>query len=61
MGVFLISRNEDMLVVERVIILLVFVGAGMGHIAWVKQKFGNPLVNVAVALTSLTCVTTLVK
>ena len=61
MGVSLFFRNQDLLVVGHVIILLVFVGAGMGYIAWVKQRFGDPLVNVAGALASLGCVTVLVK
>lgn len=33
----------------------------MGGIAWIKQRFGDPLVNVATALASLGCVTILVK
>ena len=33
----------------------------MGFIAWTKQHFGHPLVNVACSLASLACVSVLVK
>lgn len=61
MGVSLAARHQDMLVVGHVIILLLFVGGALGAIAWVKQKFSDPLVNTATALASLGCIIVLVR
>ena len=61
MGVSMFFGNQDLLVVGHVIILLFFVGGGLGFIAWVKQHFGDPLVNVSGALASLGCITVLIK
>ena len=44
-----------------VIVLLVFCGGGLGFIGWVKQRFGDPLVNVACSLASLAIITVLTK
>ncbi|KAF3480307.1 uncharacterized protein GIQ15_05654 [Arthroderma uncinatum] len=43
------------------IILIVFCGGGLGFIGWVKQRRGNPLVNVACSLASLAIITVLTK
>lgn len=53
--------QRDLLQVGHAIVLIVFVGGGMGFIAWTKQHFGHPLVNVACSLASLACVSVLVK
>jgi hypothetical protein len=45
----------------HVIILVVFCGGGLGFVGWVKQKFNQPLVNVACSLTSLAIITVLTK
>lgn len=61
MGISLAARHQDMLVVGHVVILILFVGGGLGAIAWVKQKFSDPLVNTATALASLGCIIVLVR
>lgn len=43
------------------LILLVFCGGGLGLVAWVKQKYSTPLVNVAASLASLGIITVLTK
>ncbi|KAI9736482.1 MAG: hypothetical protein M1818_005992 [Claussenomyces sp. TS43310] len=43
------------------IVLVVFCGGGLGFVGWTKQKFGQPLVNVACSLTSLAIITVLTK
>jgi hypothetical protein len=43
------------------IVLIVFVGGGLGYIAWFKQRLGDPLVNVACSLASLASITVLTK
>ena len=49
---------RDLLQVGHAIVLVVFCGGGLGFIAWTKQHFGHPLVNVACSLASLGCVST---
>lgn len=61
MGVSLAARNQGLLVAGHVVVLLLFVGVGLGFIAWVKQKFSDPLVNTATALASLGCIIVLVR
>ncbi|KAJ9649194.1 hypothetical protein H2198_010893, partial [Neophaeococcomyces mojaviensis] len=43
------------------IILIFFVGGGLGFVGWVKLKRGDPLVNIACSLTSLSLITVLTK
>jgi hypothetical protein len=45
----------------RAVILIVFVGGGLGFVGWVKLVKGDPLVNVACSLTSLSLITVLTK
>lgn len=61
MGISTFFGERDLLVVGHVIVLVVFVGAGLGSIAWTKQHFGDPLVNVACSLASLGCISVLIK
>ena len=62
MGVeVLFDRKLDFIALGHVIVLVVFCGGGLGFIGWVKQKLGNPLVNVACSLTSLAIITVLTK
>jgi hypothetical protein len=61
MGISMFFGNQGLQVVGHVIVLLFFVGAGLGFIAWVKQHYGDPLVNVSGALASLGCITVLIK
>ncbi|WEW57960.1 hypothetical protein PRK78_003427 [Emydomyces testavorans] len=50
-----------LLPVGHAIVLLVFCGGGLGLVGWVKQKMGDPLVNVGCSLASLAIVTVLTK
>jgi len=62
MGVsILFGRNLDMILLGHVIVLLVFCGGGLGFVGWIKQRLGNPLVNVACSLTSLAIITVVTK
>jgi len=61
MGVSMFFASRDLLMAGHAIVLLVFCGGGLGFIAWTKQHFGHPLVNVACSLASLGCVSVLVK
>ena len=61
MAVSLGFGQRGLLQVGHAIVLTVFCGGGLGFIAWTKQHFGHPLVNVACSLASLACVSTLVK
>lgn len=61
MGVSMFFGNQDLLVVGHVVVLIIFLGGGLGIIAWVKQHYGDPIVNVAGALASLGCITVLIK
>ena len=55
------GRTLDLIVVGHIIVLIVFCGGGLGLVGWVKQRLGNPLVNVACSLTSLAIITVLTK
>lgn len=50
-----------LIVLGHIIVLFLFVGGGLGFIAWVKLKRGSPLVNIACSLTSLSLITILTK
>ena len=61
MAVSAFFNAHNLLTVGHVVVLIVFVGAGLGFVGWLKQKLGNPLVNVACSLTSLAIITVLTK
>jgi len=61
MAVSVFFRSHDLLALGHVIVLVVFCGAGLGFVGWLKQKLGNPLVNVACSLTSLAIITIITK
>lgn len=62
MGVsILFGQKFDLLTVGHIIVLIVFCGGGLGFVGWVKQRLGNPLVNIACSLTSLAIITVLTK
>lgn len=44
-----------------VLVVVVFIGGGFGFMAWVKQRMGNPLVNVASTLASLAIIGVVTK
>ncbi|KIX10668.1 uncharacterized protein Z518_01752 [Rhinocladiella mackenziei CBS 650.93] len=43
------------------IVLIVFVGGGLGFVGWIKLRRNDPLVNIACSLTSLGLITILTK
>ena len=47
--------------IGHAIILVLFVGGGLGFVGWVKLKKGDPLVNIACSLASLSLITVLTK
>ena len=51
----------DLIALGRAVILVVFVGGGLGFVGWVKLVRGDPLVNVACSLTSLSVITVLIN
>jgi hypothetical protein len=53
MAVSMFFGQRDLLQVGHAIVLIVFCGGGLGFVAWTKQHFGHPLVNVACSLASL--------
>ncbi|RMZ92616.1 hypothetical protein DV736_g175, partial [Chaetothyriales sp. CBS 134916] len=55
------ADTVDLIALGRLVVLVVFVGGGLGFIAWVKVKKGDPLVNVACSLASLTLISTLTR
>ena len=55
------SDTVHLIAVGYAIVLVLFVGGGIGFIAWVKLKLGDPLVNIACSLASLTLITVLTK
>ena len=55
------GRTFDLITVGHVVVLIVFCGGGLGFVGWVKQRLGNPLVNIACSLTSLAIITVLTK
>lgn len=61
MGISMFFGQRDLLRVGHAIVLVVFLGGGLGFVAWTKQYFGHPLVNVACSLASLGCITILIK
>ena len=50
-----------MLPLGHAFVLIVFCGGGLGFIGWTKQRLGDPLVNVACSLASLSTITVLTK
>jgi hypothetical protein len=62
MGIAVLFEDKiHALTLGHCLILFIFVGGGLGFVAWVKLKLGDPLVNVACSLASLTLITILTK
>ncbi|KAI9787522.1 MAG: hypothetical protein M1839_000052 [Geoglossum umbratile] len=61
MGVSILFGRWDMATLGHTIILIVFLGGGLGFVGWLKQRLENPLVNVACSLTSLAIISILTK
>ncbi|KAG8420877.1 hypothetical protein J3458_002800 [Metarhizium acridum] len=43
------------------VVLIIFVGGGLGFVGWVKQRLNQPLVNVATTLASMAIITVITK
>lgn len=61
MGLSMFLGSHDQLILGHILVLIFFVGGGLGGIALLKQRLGSPLVNVAASLAALGCITILVK
>lgn len=62
MGVsILLNAKLGMITLGHAIVLVVFCGGGLGLVGWIKQRLGNPLVNVSCSLASLAIITVLTK
>lgn len=51
----------NLLALGHALVLIIFCGGGLGFVGWIKQRLGDPLVNVACSLTSLSTITILTK
>ncbi|KAF2211198.1 hypothetical protein CERZMDRAFT_43444 [Cercospora zeae-maydis SCOH1-5] len=61
MGVSIFFARQHLILVGHAIVLVIFVAGGFGLMAYVKQRLGNPLVNVAISLASLGSITILLR
>lgn len=57
----LVGSVWDQVTLSYVLILVFFIGGGMGFIGWVKQKLNNPLVGVGASIASIGIITILTK
>lgn len=57
----LVGAVWGLVTLAHILVVVVFVGGGFGFIGWVKQKMGNPLVNVASTLASLAIISVVTK
>lgn len=56
-----LAGHFGLVALTRLLVLVVFVGGGLGFVGWVKQKFSRPLVNVACTLTSIAIISAITK
>lgn len=61
MAVSVFFGNHNLLVLGHALVLVIFCGGGLALVGWLKQRLGNPLVNVACSLTSLALITVLTR
>lgn len=62
MGVsILFGQKIHHILIGHIIVLVIFCGGGLGFVGWVKQRLGNPLVNIGCSLTSLAIISVLTK
>ena len=55
------GRTLGLIALGHILVLIVFCGGGLGLVGWIKQKLGDPLVNISCSLTSLAIITVLTK
>ncbi|KAI1389743.1 Fusaric acid resistance protein-like-domain-containing protein [Hypoxylon trugodes] len=51
----------DMVEFSYALVLLIFIGGGLGFVGWVKQKLNNPLVSVGASIASIGIITIVTK
>lgn len=56
-----IGSELDMPYTSYVVILIVFIGFGLGFVGWVKQKLNHPLVSVGASIASIGIITIVTK
>ncbi|POR32711.1 Uncharacterized protein TPAR_07127 [Tolypocladium paradoxum] len=62
MAAAIASRSSmGSMVPAHAIVLIIFVGGGLGFVGWVKQKLNQPLVNVASTLASIAIISVVTK
>ncbi|KAI0179175.1 Fusaric acid resistance protein-like-domain-containing protein [Hypoxylon sp. FL1284] len=57
----LFGSNLDMVELSYVLVLVIFIGGGLGFVGWVKQKLNNPLVSVGASIASIGIITIVTK
>ncbi|EME81386.1 uncharacterized protein MYCFIDRAFT_140051 [Pseudocercospora fijiensis CIRAD86] len=61
MAVSIFFAHQHVIMLGHAVVLTVFVAGGFGFMAWIKQRLGNPLVNVAISLASLGTINILIR
>ncbi|KAI0885686.1 Fusaric acid resistance protein-like-domain-containing protein [Annulohypoxylon maeteangense] len=51
----------DMVELSYALVLMIFIGGGLGFVGWVKQKLNNPLVSVGASIASIGIITIVTK
>ncbi|KAI2625919.1 Fusaric acid resistance protein-like-domain-containing protein [Hypoxylon sp. NC1633] len=51
----------DMVELSYALVLIIFIGGGLGFVGWVKQKLNNPLVSVGASIASIGIITIVTK
>jgi len=57
----LVGSVWDQVALSYAIILVVFIGGGLGFVGWVKQKLNSPLVSVGASISSIGIITIVTK
>ena len=61
MTTVVLSRSYDLIEIGHAIVLVAGIGAGLGYIAWVKQRYHDLLINVSCTLASIPITTVLTR
>ncbi|KAH9906627.1 Fusaric acid resistance protein-like-domain-containing protein [Xylariomycetidae sp. FL2044] len=57
----LVGSVLDMVQLSYALILIFFIGGGLGFVGWVKQRLNNPLVSVGASIASIGIITIITK
>jgi hypothetical protein len=57
----LVGSVWDQVKLSYALVLLIFIGGGLGFVGWVKQKLNNPLVSVGASIASIGIITIVTK